>query len=177
MSGRMVNTDYKIEAFGILLREDCLSERYSPLVGKREELISGLLRLGCRTKNDAAALPDGALAEIGLESEEMIRLFRRFLTIYDPSPAKFREIDKICTDPEEKEAYRELYYLPGVKAVRAALYFRSGYRSMKDFTDTSAEEVLERTSRTIAENGLTCIVPLPKEVRTHIAVAKAFTME
>ena len=75
----MVNTDYKIEAFGILLREDCLSERYSPLVGKREELISGLLRLGCRTKNDAAALPDGVLAEIGLESEEMIRLFRRFL--------------------------------------------------------------------------------------------------
>ena len=172
----MVNTDYKINALGLLLSADCLSERYHPLISCRDALIEGLCRLGCKTKNDAAALSDDELRGIGLCDDGMIRLLRRFLTIYDPSPAKFREIDKLTSNEAERTSYRELYCLPGVKAVRARLYCLSGFRTIRDVAAASEKEILERTARAIAENGLDCIVPLPKEVRTHVAVAKAFVM-
>ena len=171
----MISTDYNIEALRILLDKRCLSERYYPLLPYTDALLSGLPLLGCRKKSDAEKLSDEALAQIGMTAPETLRLFRRFLTIYDVNPQKFKEIPKLCSDEEEQAAFRELYCLPGVKYVRAALYYRSGYRSIAAFADTTVEEVLEKTARTIAENGLSCIVPLPKEVRTHIAVAKAFT--
>ena len=50
----MIETDYPIGALALLLREDCLPERYHPLISRREELIAGLRRLGCRRKNEAA---------------------------------------------------------------------------------------------------------------------------
>ena len=171
----MMNTNYKIGALDVLLSKDCLSERYYPLIPHKEKLISGLRLLGVETKNDAAALSDEALMRAGLPDDAAVRLFRRFLTIYDPNPAKFKEIEKLSLSAEEKSAFAELYCLPGIKSVRASLYYQSGYSWVSDFADATVEEVLERTARTIAERGLACIVPLPKEVRTHIAVARAFT--
>ena len=173
----MINTDYKLEALDVLLEKDCLAERYYPLLPYKDLLLRALPLRGCVTKSDAEKLTDGAFTEIGLPDAGMIRLLRRFLTIYDPNPAKFREIPKVSSDPEEQEAFRELYHLPGVKAVRAALYYRSGFRSLSDFTGASPEGVLSRTAQTIAEQQLSCIVPLPKEVRTHIAAARAFLWE
>lgn len=173
----MINTDYPIEAWKLLLNRDCLGERYAPLLPYRDVLLAELPSLGCRRKTDAAALPDEGYLRIGLPDTEIVRLFRKFLTIYDPGPLKFREIDKIVSDPEERAVYRELYHLPGVKAIRASLYYRSGYCSLRDFTKTTVEEVRDRTARTIAELSLSCIVPLPKEVRTQIAVAQAFLWE
>ena len=170
----MVQTNYPVAAVAILLDRSCLPERFFPLIPYRDALLSGLPAAGCRTKNDAASLPDDALIGLGLPDETAVRLFRRFLALYDPDPRKFREIDKVTTDPDERAAFRELYCLPGVKSVRATLYCRSGYRTLADFADTTAESVIERTARTIAEDRLPCIVPLPKEVRTHIAVARAF---
>ena len=172
--GEMIRTNYPVAAMEILLDKSCLPERFFPLIPYRDALLSGLPAAGCRTKNDAAALPDGALIGLGLPDETTVRLLRRFLALYDPDPRKFREIDKVTADSDERTAFRELYCLPGVKAVRAALYYRSGYRTLADFACTTSETVIERTARTIAEQQLPCIVPLPKEVRTHIAVAKAF---
>lgn len=169
-----MNTDYCIEALEILLKEDCLAERYYPLIPYRTRLIAGFRSLGCRTRDEAAALPDEVFAGMGLKDDGTVRLLRKFFTLYDPNPAKFREIEKAVPDPEERRAYGELYFLPGVKQTRASLYFKAGYRSLADFLNTSAEDVLERTGRAVSEYGLSCIVPLPKEVRTHIAVAKAF---
>lgn len=173
----MVNTDYKIEALAVLLDKSCLAERYYPLIPYQKALLRALPLLGCRTKSDAEKLPDEAFAEIGFSDTGMLRLFRRFLTIYDPNPAKLREIPKVTPDPEEQAAFRELYYLPGVKAVRASLYYRAGFRSLSDFAEATPEAVLSRTAQAIAAYSLSCIVPLPKEVRTHIAVAKAFLWE
>lgn len=173
----MINTDYKIEALGFLLDKSCLSERYWALIEYKDRLISGLCRLRCERKSDADKLTDDAYDAIGLSETALIRLFRRFLTIYDPSPTKFRELSKLVLSESEREAYTELYHLPGVKQTRAELYYRSGYETLEDIASATADEILEKTARTIEENGLSCIVPLPKEVRTHIAVAKAFTAE
>lgn len=169
-----MNTDYSIDALDILLDKECLAERYYPLIQYRDVLITGLHTLRCKTKEDAAALPDKAFTEIGLTDTGCIHLFRKFLTLYDPDPQKFREIKKVATNLEEQQAYAELYYLPGVKQTRASLYYKAGYRSLSDFVNTSPEEVRIRTARVISKYGLSCIVPLPKEIRTHIAVAKAF---
>lgn len=170
----MMNTDYRIEALKVLLDKECLAGRYYPLIPYRDVLMTGLHALHCKTKGDAAALTDTDLAKIGLTDAGCIQLFRRFLTLYDSNPQKFREIEKITADPDEQQAYRELYYLPGVKQTRASIYYQAGYRSLRDFVNTTPEEVRIRTSRIISECGLSCIVPLPKEIRTHIAVAKAF---
>ena len=173
----MISTDYKIEALDILLDKTCLSERFYPLTEYKDLLLTGLLRLGCRTKSDAELLSDEVLLGLGLDSVETVALFRRFLGLYDPKTQKFREIVKVTSDPEKQAAYTELYHLPGVKQTRASLYYRAGYKSIEAFSGTTVDEILEKTARVISENGLTCIVPLPKEVRTHIAVAKAFTLK
>ena len=171
----MTDTNYPVEALGYLLDRSCLSERYFPLLPFKTSLLARLPLLGCRRKNDAAALPDEALKELGMDDPALIRLFRRFLSLYDPDPRKFREIDKLCSDKAERSAFRELYQLPGVKYIRASLYCSSGYRALEDLARTTPEEVLEKTALTITENRLPCTAPLPKEVRTHIAVARAFT--
>lgn len=169
----MIQTDYRIGALPILLDSACLSEKYAPLVPHRDALAAGLRRMDCRTKNDALRLSDTELASLGLASN-LMELFRRFLVLYDPKPQKFREIDCMTAEPAVRAAFRELYLLPGVKAVRASLYMRAGYSTLRAIADALPEEILARTAETIRRDGLPCIVPLPKEVRTHIAVAKAF---
>ena len=170
----MPETNYPMEALTVLLRRDCLSERYYSLLPYRERLLSALAG---KRKNEAASLTDGELIHIGLPDVETIRLLRRFFALYDPRPDKLREISQLAADEKERAAFRELYMLPGVKAVRASLYYRSGYTSLGDVANTTVEEVQRRTAETIAADGLGCTVPLPKEVRTHIAVAKAFLWE
>lgn len=169
-----MTTDYNINAIEILLDEECLAERYYPLLRYKKALMTGLHAVHCKTKNDAVALTDTDFAEIGLTDAGCVHLLRRFLTLYDPNPQKFRDIKKVTTDPAEQQAYTELYYLPGVKQTRASLYYKAGYKSLADFINTTPEEVQARTSLTISKYGLPCVVPLPKEIRTHIAVAKAF---
>ena len=168
------NTDYKIEALDILLREDCLCERYYPLIAHKKNLIEGLKGLGCTSKNDISGISDKALIGMGLPDAAAVSLFRRFLTIYDPKPQKFRQIDKLTSDSAEREAFEELYHLPGVKYTRASLYFHAGFKTLQSIADSTVHEVLSKTAAAISEKNLSCIVPLQKEVRTHIAVAKAF---
>lgn len=169
----ILQTDYPIAALELLLNRECMSERYYPLLIHKDQLLSGLKLLGCRTKNAAAALPEDAFAQIGISDPGTIRLLKRFLSLYDPNPQKFREIPKLCSDPQEQAAFRELYHLPGVRYVRARLYDQSGFHCLADIAQTTVQEVLDRTAQTIAAQQLSCTVPLPKEVRTHIAVAKA----
>lgn len=171
----MINADYPIESLNILLNEDCLSDRFHSLISIREDIIMGLKSFGCVTKSDVSRISDDTLAGIMMRDEAAVKLFRRFLTIYDPNPQKFKEIAKLTSDPAEKAAFTELYHLPGVRFTRAYLYYHSGYKTLRDFLKTTVDEVLSKTAVTISRKNLTCIVPLPKEVRTHIAVAKAFS--
>ena len=171
----MIDTNYRIEALEYLLEKDCLSERYYPLIGYKAELILRCRRLGYRAKSDILALSDSELEEFGFHDVGMLTLLRRFLTMYDPNPQKFREIEKLGMEPEMESVFRELYYLPGVRHIRALLYFYSGYRSLAAIAGADTEDILEKAALAISMHQLSCIVPLPKEVRTHIAVARAFT--
>ena len=170
-----MNTDYKVEAIAVLLNEDCVLQGYFPLVPYKHEMVKKLKEAGCRTKSDCMRLSDEALRDIVPEGDEAVGLFRSFLTLYDIKPAKLREIDSICGTPEEAAAFRELYYLPGVKSTRAALYCKAGFCSLDKIARSSAGEIIAGTERVIKSEGLKLKVPLPKEIRTHIAVARAFT--
>ncbi len=171
----MIDTNYKIEALEYLLDKECLPEKYYPLIQIKENLISRSHSMGYKTKNDIAELSDAELLKLGLQDETTVNLLRRFLKLYDPRPQKMREIEKPDLSAKEKLAFQELYYLPGVRQTRASLYFYSGYESLASIADADPKEILEKTALTISAHNLSCIVPLPKEVRTHIAVAKAFT--
>lgn len=172
----MINTDYKIDSLDLLLDPGRMPERYGALIQYKEKILAGLRRLGCRTKSDAERLPDEVYAGIGMELATIL-LFRRFLKLYDPDPKKFSEIGKITDDDSEREALYELYHLPGVKKIRASLYYRSGYKTLADLAFAEVDDVIAKTSATIRQSGAPCAVPLPKEVRTQIAVARAFTAE
>lgn len=171
-----MNCDYPIDALSILLKRECVCERYYPLIPRLPEVLTGLHQRGIERKSGAEGLPDAALAEMGLNEPGLIALFRRFLSLYDPNPKKLREAETLSEDPDERAAFRELYCLPGVRATRAKLYYAAGYRSLASLADADEAQVLEATARTIAERMPECAPPLPKEVRTHIAVARAFTM-
>ena len=74
--------------------------------------------------------PDEVLIQMGLTTVEMVQLFHLFLNMYDVKPGKLQEIGKVSENEEEKKSFRELYQLPGVKAVRARLYASAGYSDL-----------------------------------------------
>ena len=171
----MLNTDYRIEKMKDLLNEDCILERYYPLIPYKNTLVDNLSKMGCLRKTDCMDLSVEVLLEAGLPDGDMVNLFRAFLRVYDIKPAKMKEIATVCTTPEEAKAFRELYHLPGVKSTRATLYYKAGYGTLKDIASSTPEEIISRTDSIIKKENLSLKTPLMKEVRTHIAVAKAFS--
>ena len=170
-----MNTDYRIEAIKVLLNEDCILTRYYSLIPYKDILVENLNRMGCHIKSDCMKLSDESLLKAGLSDIEMVRLFRAFLVLYDIKPAKLKEIAVVCKTEEEIQAFRELYQLPGVKSTRAMLYFKAGFRSLTDIARSTSQEIIEKTAYIIREESLSLKVPLMKEVKTHIAVSRAFT--
>ncbi len=170
-----MNPDYRVEAIIILLNEECILQRFFSLVPYKNEIVKNLKMTGCCTKSDCMKLSDDSLLGIGLADIEMVNLFRSFLTLYDIKPAKLKEIDSVCQTSEEINAFRELYHLPGVKSTRAMLYYRAGFRSLNKVAHASVQEIAAKTECVIRTEKLNLKVPLTKEIRTHIAVARAFT--
>lgn len=168
--------DYKIEAIRVLLKQDCVLQRYFPLIRYKEALVQNLSANGFRTKSDCVVLSDEDLIAMGLPSGELAALFRCFLTLYDAKASKFRDIEDFAENEAEAAAFRELYLLPGVKAVRAKLYRDAGYGTLGKIASASPEQIIRDTSPFILKRGLNLKAPLPKEVRTHIAVAAALTV-
>lgn len=167
--------DYRIEAIGVLLNEDCILQRYYPLIPYRELLMKNLIQSHCLTKTECMELPSERLIRMGLPDDEAVSLFRRFLVMYDVKDSKFKEIKRVAADEEEAEAFRVLYLLPGVKAVRAKLYYDAQYRNLNRIAAACPEQIIHDTSEVILQGSLQLKPPSPKEVRTHIAVAKTLT--
>lgn len=96
--------------------------------------------------------------------------------MYDVKDSKFKDIKEITANDAEADSFRELYLPPGVKAVRARLYYDANYRSLSQIASAFPEQIIRDTSKVILQKGLKLKAPLPKEVGTHIAVAKALTI-
>ena len=167
--------NYKIDAMEILLQEDCILQRYHALIPYKTALIHGLQQNGCLSRDECAGLPDESLLKIGLPNLEMVRLFRNFLVMYDVPPQKMREADKISGSEEERDSFRELYLLPGVRAVRAKLYYAAGYKYLRPIADASPGQIISDTAEVIRQQDPELKVPLLKEAKTHVAVAKVYT--
>lgn len=167
--------DYRIGALEILLNEDCLLQRYYPLIPYKRTLIENLRKIRCPSKSACTALSNETMLEIGLPNFELVNLFRRFLVMYDVRDSKFNDIGEIAANEAEAAAFRELYLLPGVKSIRAKLYYDSGYRSLNRIAASLPEQMIGDTLDLINRKELRIKAPLPKEARTHIAVAKVLT--
>lgn len=168
--------DYQIKGMDVLLREDCIVGRFPPLIPYKKQLLSGLSDRGCLTKNACAALSDEDLIRAGLPDENMVTLFRRFLRLYDHKGKGRKDVpDAEHRTEEEVTSLLELMRLPGVKAIRAQLYFHCGMRTLSDFAAADAEQLRARITDVITGEKLPFSPPQPKELRTQIAVAKVFT--
>lgn len=170
-----MNSNYLIQGIEVLLVEDRILKGYVPLIPFSGQLVQGLLALGCKTRDDCLALSDDELASAGLPTQ-LTGLFRRFLHLYDYKGKGIKDIpDAEAKSAEEIAALLELMRLPGVKAIRAQLYYHCGLRSLADFAAWEAEPLRAHIAQVIERDTLPCSVPLPKELRTQIAVAKLFT--
>jgi hypothetical protein len=66
----------------------------------------------------------------------------------------------------------DLARLPGVKGIRARLYYDAGVDCVEKMAACEAEALLALTAEYVARTGFDGIAPLPKEVSSTIANAK-----
>lgn len=66
----------------------------------------------------------------------------------------------------------DLARIPGIKGIRARLYYEAGIDSIENLASWDADQLLETTARFVEESGFDGIAPLPKEVRSGIAKAR-----
>lgn len=169
------NSNYLIQGIEVLLQEDRILKCYVPLIPFAHQLVQALLKRGCMTKDDCLSLSDESLYDAGLPAG-MAGLFRRFLLLYDYKGKGLKDIPEAAHRPEEEiAALLELMRLPGVKAIRAQLYYHCGIKSLGDFASADAEALRIHITDIITRDALPFLPPLPKELRTQIAVAKVFT--
>lgn len=73
---------------------------------------------------------------------------------------------------EELVGLSDLARLPGVKGVRARLYYDAGIDSVEKMAACEADALLKLTADFVEQTGFDGIAPLPKEVRSTIATAR-----
>lgn len=168
--------DYRIQAISELLCRDCILERYYPLIPIKEKIIDFCTGINCNTKDECLHLSDRQLLQSGLLDQALLDLFKRFLAMYDTPAAKLGEIDRLALSDDEAIAFRQLYLLPGVRATRAALYYKAGIKCLPDLAHSTPQGIIQKITGAIKEHSLDCKPPLTKEVKTHIAVSRAFTV-
>ncbi len=171
-----VHTNYAVQGMEILLCKDCILQRFYPLIPYKQQVIQGLLRMEKCTSGACLDMTDEEWIQAGLPDAQTAALMRAFLHLYDYKGKGVRDIPDAENKLEaECRAWMELMHLPGVKAIRAELYYRCGYRSLAEFAAADAENMRTHMEEEIARHGWNFSVPLPKELRTQIAVAKVFT--
>lgn len=170
----MINTNYKIEYLTLLLDEGCILQRYYPLIPSKHDLLQFLQTQGVCRKDDCFAVSDDKYLADSTLNAQTLRLFKQFLTMYDVKRSKLVGLDKLDLSAEQRQAFAELYLLPGVSQTRAELYYKAEIRSLQDVAKLSASQLIAKCQCAIDSQKLLCVAPLPKEASTHIAVAKAF---
>lgn len=94
------------------------------------------------------------------------------------TPAKRTKLARATGIPEESilELVRlsDLARLPGVKGIRARLYYDAGITSVAKMASCQAEDLLQLTADFVQKTGFEGIPPLPKEVQSTIENARNF---
>ena len=163
-----MNDNYYLDDLIASLERDIVMERYYPLIEHKEELTAMLHRAGAVRKDQVS---DALIDEIHmLLGKNISQLFARFLHLYDFKQAKLREL-KGHVGTKDYAALAELLRLPGVRLLRAELYFHSGV-TLEVLAEKSTEEIRSMVRDYIQRENRSEIVPQPKEVNCHRAVAK-----
>lgn len=164
----MMNDNYYINDLISSLKSDVVMERYYPLINYKEELTRILNKARVVRKNDVS---DTVIEDIKKTlGKDISNSFARFIHIYDFNKSKLRDI-KDYVETEEYDDLANLLRLPGVRLLRAKLYYNSGI-TLKVLAKKSTEEIRNMVSEYIKRENREEIIPQPKEVNCHREVAK-----
>ena len=163
-----MNDNYYMDDLIGSLEKDIVMERYYPLIDHKGELTAILNKAGAIRKDQVC---DAVTEDIRmLLGEAVSGLFSRFIHIYDFNTSKLREI-KGYIGTEKYDALAALLRLPGVKLLRAELYFNSGV-TLEVLAEKSTEDIRNMVGDYIRREKRPEIIPKPKEVNCHRAAAK-----
>lgn len=124
--------------------------RLLDFMGVKVEIITKLENLGIKTA--------GQMLAEGCTEEKRLELARRAgITLED-----VLELKKLS----------DLARLPGVKGIRARLYFDAGVDTVEKLASLKPEALLTLTAEFVQRTGFKGIAPLPKEVSSTIANAQ-----
>jgi len=163
-----MNDNYYIKDLISSLERDIVMERYFPLIDYKDELTTIINRFGVLRKDQVS---DAVIKEVGITlGEDISKLFARFIHIYDFNKSKLREI-KGYIGTKEYEALSKLIRLPGVRLLRAELYFSSGI-TLETLAEKTTADIRNMVSDYIQRENRSEVVPQLKEVNCHREVAK-----
>ena len=163
-----MNDNFYVEDLLQSLREDTTVERYWRLIPLREELLCCLKRQGVVFRDDVT---DEVMSKVGDSfGSDTAALLARFLHLYDFGSAKLRELKQV-QDGEKRAALSQLLRLPGVRLLRAELYYNSGV-TLEVLAQKQTEEIRSMVREYTHRESRGETVPFVKEVNCHREVAK-----
>lgn len=163
-----MNDNYFMDDLIHSLERDVVMERYIPLIDHKGELAAILNQNGAVRKEQVS---DAVIEDIRIKLGATVSgLFARFIHIYDFNKAKLREI-RDYVGKKEYDDLAGLLRLPGVRLLRAELYYDSGV-TLEVLAEKSTEEIRAMVRDCIQRENRSEIVPQPKEVNCHREVAK-----
>jgi len=163
-----MNDNYYLDDLIASLERGIVMGRYYPLIDHKGSLTEILNQAGAVRKEQVS---DVIIADIrAMLGDDVSRLFARFIHIYDFNKSKLREI-KGYAGTKEYDALSDLMRLPGVRLLRAELYFNSGV-TLAVLAEKSTEDIRKMVCDYIQRENRSEIIPQPKEVNCHRAVAK-----
>ena len=163
-----MNDNYFMNDMITALKEDVVMERYYPLISYKEELTTILNRANVIRKNEVSeVVVEDIKNKLG---EDISCIFARYIHIYDFNKSKLSDI-KDNIGMKEYDDLAGLLRLPGVRILRAKLYYNSGI-TLEVLAKKSTEDIRTMVQDYIQCNNREEIVPQIKEVNCHREVAK-----
>lgn len=163
-----MNDNYYMNDLISSLKKDVVMERYYPLINYKEELTTILNKASVVRKNQ---ISESVIEDIEKKlGKDISNCFVRFIHIYDFNKSKLRDI-KDYVGTKEYDSLADLLRLPGVRVLRARLYYNSGI-TLKELAEKSTEDIRTMIRDYIQRENRDEIIPQPKEVNCHREVAK-----
>ena len=163
-----MNDNYYINDLITSIKRDVVLERYYPLINYKEELTVFLNKAGVIRKNEVS---EAVIKDIEkVLGEDIACIFARFIHIYDFNKSKLNDI-KDYLGTKEYDSLAELLRLPGVRLLRAKLYYNSGI-TLDVLAKKSTEDIRNMVNEYIQREKREEIIPQIKEVNCHREVAK-----